>query len=645
MQTRSVVLSNTEKGAGGQPIAIGHLPTAISDELLYSLLARTISQNAMGPPLQCMEFFFGSRNAIPSIDLPTNLVAVQQRFGEFSPYKNVEQLIDVATLYPYFRPFLPQERHEKSMALLHSGGGKALKVLMGTVANGFGAGPALRYCISCQRTSLDTYGVLFWHRTHNLPGVNCCPVHGIDLKEYGASLFASQPQKLLLPPFPPQTSVNSTLHGNHHLNFSRLAADLLAANLAPICSDLRTATYHEAIRNIGLNRGNGRPAYSELADAIRIYYSDFNDSIHAPRLLSSAKTPLRWIQDCIEKPKRAMHPICHLILIGFLFKKFDAFTAALGTESSAILNRPTLHELINGVAGSSVIHKSSSFFESKISCRSIATELGLSVTTVVNMRRNKGVLVKERRKHIHPALLMEITKGLLLGESIIRVANMHSVSVGSVYRVLQQQPETKSTREESQKNKETAARRDEWMNITKINESKGIKVARAAATAAYAWLYRHDRQWLIEVNSKLISVKPKKRTRIDWIKRDATLVSSAIQFVNAVKEKKSRPRISKALITRYLECGDLVYAYPEKLPRLVAVLPRLAESISEHQKYRVEEAIVTLSSSGVYPVMWKISRKAGIKVMSSELVAHAKKCLDIVELHHKATSMNTSKTG
>ncbi len=639
------MLNAAQERAPHQPIALGTVPVAMPDELLYSLIARTISHNAIAPPRYGMELFFGSRNAIPSIDLPTNLMAVQQRLGKFSPYQSVEQLIDVATLYPYFRPFLSVERHERCMAILRDGGGQALKVLMGIVANGFGAAHALRYCASCQRESFDAYGTLFWQRSQNLPGVVCCLVHGIGLSEYPLLLAASHRQKMLLPPLQHQANATGASLGKHTLTFARLSADLMAANLAPICPQLRSVVYQAAIRNLGLGRRNGKPEYTLLADAVRAYYNDFGEFRHASRLLSTTKTPLRWIQDCIERPQRALHPICHLTLIGFLFEGIEDFVAAIKSEATAIQNKASIPRNVNSRDVIVTSRNSTNFFDPAISCRTVAAELGLSVTTVVNLRRNHKIPISERRKHIQPALVEKITQDLLTGKGIIRIAKKYSVSIGSIYRILQQQPETKVSREQSQIGTEKLVRREKWMKSLGTNHGKGIKAARAAAPNVYAWLYRHDRQWLNEQNRKCYRVKAKHIPRIDWARRDALLVSSAIQFVDTMKETKSRPRISKTLILRYLGCSDLVRAYPEKLPRIVALLPTLAETVFEHQKYRIEQAVATLILLGTSPAMWQILRKAGIKVVSKEIEDYIKECLDVSEADARTIYFYARKAG
>jgi len=38
---------------------------------------------------------------------------------------------------------------------------------------------------------------------------------------------------------------------------------------------------------------------------------------------------MRWLQDLIQRPERASHPICHLLLIGYLFETLDNFSDCL----------------------------------------------------------------------------------------------------------------------------------------------------------------------------------------------------------------------------------------------------------------------------------------------------------------------------
>lgn len=136
---------------------ISYVPILLPDELLYSFLGRLTVHNVFTNPREYLRMLFGNRYILPSVDLPTCLSSLQRTLGRQSPYKSMDHMVDAATLYPYHRPFLTAERHDRVLSILLNGGGKALKVLLGRVANRFRASPPLRYCPVCQREDIANW--------------------------------------------------------------------------------------------------------------------------------------------------------------------------------------------------------------------------------------------------------------------------------------------------------------------------------------------------------------------------------------------------------------------------------------------------------------------------------------------------------
>ena len=65
-----------------------------------------------------------------------------------------------------------------------------------------------------------------------------------------------------------------------------------------------------------------------------------------------------------------------------------------------------------------------------------------------------------------------------------------------------------------------------WRRLVK---KFGPKQARSNSFggAVYAWLYRHDRQWLLEINAKFKLAHTTQNNRVDWIKRDKEVEAAA----------------------------------------------------------------------------------------------------------------------
>ncbi|WP_160012737.1 TnsD family Tn7-like transposition protein, partial [Rhizobium sp. 18055] len=135
------------------------------------------------------------------------------------------------------------------------------------------------------------------------------------------------------------------------------------------------------------------------------YFADFANFQHQSRLLQTARSPLRWIEDLVERPDRSLHPICHLLMIDFLFGSIAEFSLAVDAErSSREATRGSAHTIPRGetktslqVPGLEIEHL---LRNPSLSCRQIAQQTGKSVGTIVKYRRQRKIEVKERRKFV-----------------------------------------------------------------------------------------------------------------------------------------------------------------------------------------------------------------------------------------------------
>ena len=84
---------------------IAYAPELLPDELFYSWLARLAQLNAIGSPRECLMRIFGINSIVPSVDLPTRLLAAQLHMGDCSPFETLDDLLEAGTLLPYHRPF------------------------------------------------------------------------------------------------------------------------------------------------------------------------------------------------------------------------------------------------------------------------------------------------------------------------------------------------------------------------------------------------------------------------------------------------------------------------------------------------------------------------------------------------------------
>lgn len=620
---------------------IAYAPDLLPDELLYSWMARVAAHNAMGAPRDVLERLFGYRTLVPSVDLPKRLLAMAHQLGGWLPFASLDELLEAATLLPYHRPFLTEATCSRVRQILLHGDGKGLKTLMGRVANRFGAHPALRSCPGCLADSWSRYGSVYWMRRHQLPGVNCCAIHGTLLQCVPLHIRAHR-QRLLLPiATPGKQRANQADMGQ--LRFAKLSQDLVEAALPAIDPFRRATTYRDATLAQGYGNRRGRVEFPRLAGALRRHFDDFDGFDHQARLLATTAHPLAWLRPLFERPQQSLHPICHLLLIEFLFGSVAAFQADCGarglTPDAPSLNEPLLAQAAEapGLAVSTEPDASSSMLaldhedllrDPSLSCREVAARVGKSVTTVVAWRRARAIPIRERRKALHPTVIDLVLKAVGSLRSLQAVATRTGVSLSSVYRILKQYPSTPRPSHDAASITQRTLRRARWTAALRAcgKENSGqVTAARARAGADYAWLYRHDRAWLASTSS-CVAHPSKHRNdrlaRVDWVRRDSDLCQQLQQLIGMLRDEVPPQRVTKTRLLRPL--GEtMVRRNLGQLPKLSALLVAAVESAQDFGMRRVDHAVALLVRDGNKPQLWRIQRLAGLRRWSNALTTYA----------------------
>lgn len=602
---------------------IAYIPPILTDELLYSFLARVATCNAFTNPRIYLPIFFGTKDIIPSADLPTSLKELQNRLGLMSPFDSPEQIIETATLYPYHRAFLPPDRHKKIQKSLLDGGGKGLKTLLGRVANRFGANPPLRYCAMCIQADVKRRdGAPYWHRMHQLPGVTSCAFHEVDLCLHSWPSKSTDRQRLVALHQVASGSNGSIPSHATQIWFSKISRDLLEARFYPL--DIRRwhSAYVVAAEQLGYIDANGRICFEDLTAAIRQHYADFAGFVHQERILSTQTRPLNWLRTVFGRPDCATHPILHLLLIGFLFGSVDVFANVVirsdGSESVDTHDRAT-HEQ---QPARDFIAEKDMYMDTGISSKILAQTLNVSVGTVVSRRRALGAPISERRKRLNPTLLKSIQKELARGSSAQSVGSQFQVSLATIYRVRRESQGLLEAHHETRQAEEQEKRRNLWQRALSAGPGTSIGELRRQNPSTYMWLYRHDRVWLIS-SCKTLDRQPIVRpTRVDWAARDIELSKQILATYNAFHLQSKRPRMSKTLLLRSV--GDaMIRRQLDRLPKVARLLETIEEPVDAFRRYRIDQAVAHLQLEGLPLALWRIQRRAGIKRWTKNLRSYA----------------------
>lgn len=142
------------------------------DELIGSILIRTARHRGLGNK-RLAQLLVGSRQSRVPLLLSSQLreIANATRACPF-------ELLHEHTPFRFITAFMSPAETSRVEANLIDDSQGSLAVLVQSVTIG---GGQPRYCPVCVKDDIRTYGESYWHRRHNLPFVDECPVHGAML--------------------------------------------------------------------------------------------------------------------------------------------------------------------------------------------------------------------------------------------------------------------------------------------------------------------------------------------------------------------------------------------------------------------------------------------------------------------------------
>lgn len=151
------------------------IPEIYEDELLYSFFCRCYVRNGFLIYRQMAEYLFLNKKEKPDI-LFVNCLRPEIR-QQLEKQKSWSSIIKEHTMYSYYSKFLENERKEKAYKALYNMEGNYRNMLPVRKAR------TLCYCSMCVQEDRRKYGETYWHRSHQMEGVNVCPKHGCYLAE------------------------------------------------------------------------------------------------------------------------------------------------------------------------------------------------------------------------------------------------------------------------------------------------------------------------------------------------------------------------------------------------------------------------------------------------------------------------------
>lgn len=172
---------------------IAYFPAPYPDELLYSQLSRYYTKSGYIAHTYAAEELYVSKIVRPDMEFVN--VFTPDALRMITRGTTMENVVLKHTMFPYYGRFLPLERRQRAFKALVSMTGN-YRNLLPIPQSKTGQPRYLQYCPACANHDRKRYGETYWHRTHQMIGMNVCPVHGCYLMNSNVIISGKAPPML-----------------------------------------------------------------------------------------------------------------------------------------------------------------------------------------------------------------------------------------------------------------------------------------------------------------------------------------------------------------------------------------------------------------------------------------------------------------
>ena len=584
-------------------------PDPYPDELFYSICAR-YGERMHYPSAEAINRdLFNNSRVVQTIALPCHLATLVENLPSASHY-SVDHFIDRHTLLPLFVPFLPQKYMIQIREDMKGENGVLAYCRTGMLGVTGVSAPKvehLRFCHHCINEDRKRWGECYWHRTHQAPGVQICPVHKAVLHtiDTDALKIHSRSDFLTAENIADQPALTRALSVD---KYQSLLLDI-ALDVAWIIDQhnlfCTPAFFRERYATLLSERGldtsytHNRFNTTPLLQEFQTYYP-----AHLLQMLSCelAEHEMKnWLCRLLYYKDHGIHPLHHLLLIRFLGHSIETFInlpkpcGPFGNGPWPCLNRASEHYREKVIYDCSVSFSQAPNKRPKgvfsCECGFVYSRLGpdLCEDDCFKMRETLAVGPRWeetlRKLWMNPALSLRTLArhlGLKKQALLYHAARLGLSSSDNGGRLLRptKKPQVHLNRDLVSIEKREHYRRL-WLTAIEENPGAGVVTLVAKYPKVNRWLYAHDRSWRKEHTPQL---KQQSKPRIDWDERDKRTVEKVVAAALQIRSSEGPPeQVTKEAIFRHIEKGmSLRPAVVEgKLPLTKQVLDTIVESYEE----------------------------------------------------------------
>lgn len=618
---------------------IGHFPILYEDELFCSICAR-LNDHMRYPSIgRLMEDLFGAKKVNRKTYLPSRLdylISVLPPSYELS----ADDIIDKLTILPFYSPFLSTDRVNAIRVGMHTNNGLLTKRL----GNGFDL-PVfvrhLRYCPLCAEED-HAKGEHYWHRIHNIPGVEVCPMHCTWLEETDADINGLVSANQAIRPVP---ASHLDLSNLYQASLLKIAQDALwLFNRSKTMADLRAIrrSYRFLLYKKGLANYKGVILVGALLQSLIDYFP----AELLKQLNCEVNTTRCWVTRLITASPGTMHPVQYLLLMQFLgYTAEDFFAlsddAPFGEDFLALSDdapfgegpwpclNPTSDHYLQKEA--QFCHIEYSGVKEKPLKGTFTCHCGFTYVRWGPDSSKDDLLRKDRVKsygHIWEAALRQLwmDRSISLEQMSHKLGMSRMTVKANAVRLGLPFPQYRGS---MKLNRRTAVQassvfdekleryRKAWLSLLQDNPEDNLSQLKRKSPGVLQWLYKHDREWLNQnkpLRDRNDKLPKKTKKSIDWESRDQRLADEVRSSAKRLRTSLGTPVwVTKSAIARDIGAGRFYIRVFAKLPLTASALAEATETREDFAIRKIHWTSNCYRQEGVCPSLSQFILRTGIQ--------------------------------
>ncbi len=259
-------------------------------------------------------------------------------------------------------------------------------------------------------------------------------------------------------------------------------------------------TYRRRLADLGLLKGRGSFRLPEIGQGYFEHVQPLRRIPELSGLPDSPRAAVSQLAPLLYGSRDGGHPLRHLTAVAWLFGSLDAFLSPYETTSCPLQLPPRspTQSVLHVARNTSEQRKQlTSLLANGMSVSGAATSTGIDVSTAMAWAASCGIESPRRPKKLKSPLRDQLIAALRLGVDKELAASAVDVSVGTVTRILRTEVGLYHEWLDARFLMAQSAARDAWESVRTAHPLLRPKALRMLEPAAYAWLYRHDRSWLL----------------------------------------------------------------------------------------------------------------------------------------------------